>query len=189
MNKTLIKDTLGLIFVVVAIVVTTIGIITFGVRPAAGQITSAVNGAWGAYTNYTFFATTSAQTVFATSTNATSTNLTTYQDANGRMDNGSFNIAGAKRVTLFFSRAWLSGTNVGTSTFRIEATPDGTNWYTFNKLVQSTSTTVQATTAFSGTTTQAFSMQLTDETYKAIRCIANVASTDGQNSCSAAASY
>lgn len=183
-----IKASIQIAILVMVIGLTLFVLFSYDARSAHGQISTETATPTATFRTMTFFATTTPQTVFATSTNATSTNLQTYADANGRMDDGSFVIAGAKKVTFYFSRAWLAG-NAGSSTFRVEVTPDGVNWYTFNKLVQSTSTTVQATASIAAaTSTLVYSMQLNDETYLAVRCIANV-TTDGQNSCSASASF
>lgn len=131
------------------------------------------------YRNYSFFS--------ATTTTATSTNTT---DGVG----GYFPIAGAERVTLYFSRAWNGG-NAGTSTFSIEVSPDGTNWYDYNKLISnSTNTNAQTLTRVgsvaivAATSTTVASLDLENDTFFAIRCIV-IEETDGAHTCSASAEF
>ncbi len=171
------------------------------------QDTPAIGG--GIYRTYEFFATTTAGAVaIATSTNATSSNITAAPDANGIWNTGVMDIRGAKRVTVYFTRgSAFSTANSGTSTFAIQVSPDGTNWYYENKLVVSTSSpagtslsgtmplwgpfvTIGAANASGivGTTTLHYSLDLTSETYQAMRCIVQTA-TDGSGSCFASASF
>ncbi len=128
------------------------------------------------YKNYSFLA--------ATTTTATSTNLTG--------GGGYLSIDGAKKVTFYFSRAWGGG-NSGTSAFTVEVTPDGANWYAFNKLIQNVASTTSQTTVGSisisaATSTTVASMDLQYDTFLGVRCIVNE-TTDGTHTCAASAEY
>ena len=167
------------------------------VLPLFGDITKEQSSTEGLYRTYRFFATSTAQTVYATTTTATSTNITAYFDADGRRDDGSFVIAGAKKAMVRFTRGDTSGQgNTGGTVFKIQTTRDGTNWDDFKLLVQSTSTTISntgvqataSTTAGGSTTTLMYGLDLDYTTYYAIRCIV-VESVDGEHSCEAAASW
>lgn len=157
------------------------------------------------------FATTTATTTGNVFTNlqvnagwgATSTNITPFFDSEGRRDDGSLTIAGAKKVLMYFKRGDTAGRgNTGTTTFRVQVTPDGTNWFDFNKLVAASSTayTVASSVIASfsapysnATSTQVLALDLEDEGYLALRCIINATSTsgggnilpDGEHSCAA----
>lgn len=116
---------------------------------------------------------------------ATTTNATSNVTFDG---SGAFNIAGAKKVEVYFSRTGNNG-NQGASTFTIEGTPDGTNWYAFNKLVQATSTAMQATGVIAqATTTITFGLNLDYDPFLAIRCKV-VETTDGEHTCKAYAEF
>lgn len=132
----------------------------------------------GNYQTFNFFT--------ATSTTATSTNLTG--------GGGYFKIAGAKRVSLYFSRAWNSTGNTGSSLFKVQVTPDGTNWYDYGQLKQATTTNnandyaVRASsfTISAATSTTVASMETLG--FYGVRCIV-VETTDGSHTCTAAAEY
>ncbi len=146
--------------------------------------------------------------VIATGTIGTafSTGFTAFADAQGRMYDGTLDIRGAKKVTIFFTRGGAFAANsVGTTTFSVEVTPDfttsGATWYTYPKLVQSTSTTItNANTqpnaiigdttgaAADATSTLRFSMDLSTEGFSKMRCKI-VTTVDGSASCMAAATY
>src|SRR3990167_3621145 len=158
----------------------------------------------GRFRTYSFFSTTT-KTAFndfsATTTNATSTNIIQFS-SNFGVDKGYFVIAGAKKVTLFFQRGDTTGTgNTGTSTFRIQSSPDGTNWYNFNKLKIASSTAQTAITNTVGrvilsaaadfdtaTATIVASLDIENDSFYAIRCIV-VEGTDGEHSCKASANW
>ena len=151
------------------------------------------------YRNFTFFASTTGQTNYATTTTATSTNITQYFDSNGTLDKGYFVIAGAKKVEVYFQRGEAGGIgaggNTGTTTFKIQTSIDGTNWDDFSKFVQATSSTQQATNpqiGFNGgqtaTSTITFGLNLDYHVFYAIRCIV-VEAVDGEHSCRASAEY
>lgn len=127
----------------------------------------------------------------ATTTTGNSTGITPAFDASGRYDDGSLGIAGASKVTLYFQRGDTTGQgNTGKSVFDIDVTPDGTNWYDFNKLIGNdiSSTATTTVTISAATSTVVYSMDLSKETYKAIRC--NVTeTTDGEHTCKGYVEY
>ena len=144
--------------------------------------------------NYDFFASTTNPTggSDATSTSATSTNINPYFDTSGRYDQGYFNINGAQRVTFYFTRQ-DNGGNAGSSTFSVQVTPDGTNWYNFNKLISNVATTTppgstKATAVLTGTSTEIDSLDLRYDAFLGVRCIV-VKSVDGQAICKATAAF
>jgi hypothetical protein len=146
------------------------------------------------YRYYTFFATSTAQTNFATTTTATSTNINQWTNSSGVIDKGYFVIAGAKKVTMYFSRDAGTGGNAGSTNFKVQSSPDGTTWYDFTRLVQATSTSVsnaveQSTATISAaTTTLQYGLDLDYDSTFAVRCIV-VETTDGSHSCAASATY
>ena len=130
-------------------------------------------GPTGYVENYTF--------LNATTTSATSTT---------QPGDGIFKIAGAKRVTLYFSRAWAV-TNTGSSTFSIQVTPDGTNWYNYNTLAQNLATSTYPTTLASVVIEAATSttiVQMDKLGFDSIRCVV-VEATDGAHTCKAVAEF
>lgn len=155
-----------------------------------------------AYRTYEFFASTTAatgavsSTVVATTTTATSTNITAFYDNTyGRYVNGAFDIRGAKKVTMYFSRGDTTGQgNTGTTVFKVQGTKDGTNWTDIQQLVSATSTSVSnalvQSTAFitAATSTLVFGLDLDYVSYKEIRCVV-VETTDGEHSCAASAQF
>jgi hypothetical protein len=123
----------------------------------------------------------------STSTSATSTTQTT---------NGILRIAGAKAVNLYFSRGNTVGLNTGTSTFLIQVTNDGDNWYDFNKLLAGTTTNSVtghpehwgSISIEASTSTVVAAMDLTHDAFYAIRCIVRE-TINGTHSCSATAEF
>lgn len=151
------------------------------------------------YRNYEFFATSTTPFSFtaytATTTSATSTNMTAFTNSNtGEIDNGYMVVAGAKQITLYFSRGDTSGQgNAGSSKFRIQVTPDGTNWFDYNTLYQnlatSTNPTIVSTVTISAATSSVItSMDIRNQSFYAIRCIV-LETTDGEHSCKATAQF
>lgn len=123
----------------------------------------------------------------ATTTSATSTNLTG--------GGGSFIIAGAKDVILYFSRGDTHGVgNSGSTVFKVQVSPDNVSWFDYNELGQIASSTtadqfftrVGTTTISAASTTQMWAME--DIGFYAIRCIA-VRTTDGESTCKASADF
>jgi hypothetical protein len=133
----------------------------------------------GTYQNFQFFS--------ATTTTATSTNITG--------GGGYFIVAGAKDVTLYFSRGDTHGVgNTGNTQFKVQVTPDGQNWFDYNELgavtISSTGdqfyTRVGTSTISAATSTLMYAME--DIGFYAIRCIA-VKTTDGESTCRASAVF
>ncbi len=129
--------------------------------------------------NYAFFA--------ATTTSATSTN--TYNSN----DTGYFVVSGAKKLVMYFGRGGLVTANTGSTLFKIQVTPDGVNWYDYGGLVATTSTTisntvVQSTVSVTGTTTMVEGVNISNDGFYGVRCIA-VKVTDGEATCSAYAEF
>lgn len=126
--------------------------------------------------NYSFFS--------GTTTSATSTNTTD--------GGGSFLIAGAKYVNLYFSRAFGGG-NSGSTQFRIQVTPNGTDWYDYNALILDGITPGNVDRAIVGTSTisaatTTIRAKMEDLGFYAIRCIA-LETTDGSHTCAAEAEF
>lgn len=141
------------------------------------------------FKTYTFFATSTDQTIFSTSTTAVSSSILQWIDSNGAIDNGTFNIAGAERVTFYFIRTGENG-NEGTSTFDIDVTQNGTDWYDFNQLILNNASgtpSQYASVAVTGTTTQVAHMD-SYGTFKAVRCSVTE-TTDGEHACQASAKW
>lgn len=178
----------------------TAALLLVGVRATFGNVTSNTPNQELRLNTYTFFATSTLDTTyFATTTTATSTNITPWADNNGRIDNGYFIVQGAKDVTFYFTRQAGNGQGAtGRTTFKVEVTPDGTNWYPYPSL-RAASTTNAGINGFY-TTVSSVSMQnvtnaTTTDMYKmvdlgwyAVRCIV-VETTDGEHACKATAQY
>jgi len=132
----------------------------------------------GSYKYTTFFS--------ATTTTATSTNTS---DGGGYLV-----IAGAKKVQMYFSRGDISGQgNSGSTLFKVQVTPDGINWYDFNRMSQNVATStseweVGSVTITAATSTTITSLDLRTSGFYAVRCIA-VETTDGEHTCKGAAEY
>lgn len=131
------------------------------------------------YKNFTFFT--------ATTTTATSTNTT---------DGGQyFRIAGAKKVRLYFTHGGTATTSTGGAIFNIQATRDGVVWENYNHMIDSTvsSTATSSITTQGATTTVSTSMDLTRDTFYAIRCISTeltpAQGVDGEHTCTASAEF
>ena len=139
--------------------------------------------------NYTFFS--------ATTTSATSTNLS---DGGGYLP-----VVGAKKVVMYFQRGGVTNLNVGTSTFRVQGSPDGTTWYDFGNFKSATSSTQTAypqdaqfggqvqisksiTAGGNGTSTVPVALDLTNFSFRGIRCIV-VETTDGEHTCKGSAEF
>ncbi len=160
------------------------------------------------FQNYDFFKDSKNLLVTSTTTSAVSTAITPYfaSSTTQRLDNGYFVIAGAENVTFYFTRGW-GGTNTGTSTFTVQVTKDGTNWYEYKKLIvnttnanstnltrvsdvvltASTNVAVTGTLFGSATSTEMLSMS-PEDTFFAARCTV-VEVTDGTHTCSASAEW
>ena len=167
-------------------------------KAEAGKIASDVPQPSELFREYDFFATstTPGPIGFATTTNATSTNINRTVHTDGRIDNGQLVIAGAKKVTFFFSRGDATGQgNTGSTRFRVQVSPDGTNWYYFEKFKNATSSIADASSMMAeslsiaaATNTLIASMDLGNNTFYSVRCIV-VETTDGEHSCKALATW
>ena len=166
MNKNIIGGIIGMVL---------LGVIFLGYSIKTDN-NSKLGGIFSAVNDITFFS--------ATTTNATSTNA---QDAT--------NITGAKKVTFSFSRGGTTGANTGTSTFSVQVSEDGSTWTTFNKLVDNVSnsisqnlTRVASVDLVAATTTKNYSMDLTYDLFKYVRCIVFEV-IDGDHTCKATIGY
>lgn len=119
----------------------------------------------------------------ATTTSATST-------ANILREEQRLTVAGAKKVVFYFSRGGATGPNTGSSKFEVEVSPDGTNWYDFNRLFltdvsQTATSTVWITAA---TSTVVASLDIEDSAFLYARCQV-VEVTDGEHTCNGYAEF
>ena len=127
----------------------------------------------GTYQNYTFF---SAQTASLTSS--------TY-----------FSIAGAKKVTFYFTHGGTATTSTSGSKFTVQTTRDGVTWDSFNKLIGSdvASTATTSVSIQGATTTVSVGMDLSKDTFFATRCIStefiDPQSGDGEQTCQASVEF
>ena len=113
---------------------------------------------------------------------ATTTSATSSDSVTG---DGVVKVAGAKKVMVFFSRGGATGPNTGNTRFKIQGTPDGTNWYDYSKLVLATSTsetTQSVVNIAASTSTVAASLKNQFDTWQLIRCVV-VETTDGDHQC------
>lgn len=166
----------------------------FVVNRVYGKITTEQPAMSSVYRSYDFFASTTAQTNFATTTTATSTSITSWTDSSGRIVTGAFEISGAKHVNFYFSRDAGTGGNAGSTNFKVQVTRDGSTWLDYQRLRQATTTVdanaanvlVSSATISAATSTLIYSMDTLG--FKAARCIA-VVTTDGSNKCAASADF
>lgn len=174
----------------IAVAVLGLGYLVFG-NLVFGEISKDVQTSSAVYWNYNFFASTTSQTIYATTTSATSTNIIPYWTTDGRKDNGYLVIAGAEKATFYFSRGGVTNPNTGSTLFKIQVSDDGTNWYDYGNLSSATttaSTGVSSYTITAATTTDLLSMDLTNDNFYAARCIV-VETTDGEHSCRASVQF
>ena len=129
------------------------------------------------YQNFSFFS--------ATTTNATST-------ADG---GGGLVITGAKKVTMYFTHGGVATTSTAADKFKIQTTQDGSTWDDFLKLIGAdvSSTATSTYTIQGATSTVPVALDLSDDTFYAIRCIsveiAGAAATDGEHTCKASVEF
>lgn len=204
---TLQKQTIGLFAGVLVGFIALAALMMTGVMSVRGALIADQQSIVNAYRTYEFFQSSTTASVMnsvvATGTVGTtvSTNFTAFFDPNGQLNNGVMDIRGAKTVSLFFTRGGsFAAANLGTTTFSVQVTPDGVNWYDFSKLVNSTSTSVSnagvVTSAVIGatapgniaTSTLRYSMDLSTEKFLGLR--AKVVTTgDGAASVMGAATF
>ncbi len=157
-----------------------LGAFLFGVALAHGEVTFGMQTEINSYQTFTFFT--------ATTTTATSTNTAAGSG-------GYFVIAGAKKVTMYFTHGGTATTSTTGARFAIQTSRDGTNWDNFSKLIGAdlSSTATSTYTIQGATSTVPVALDLSDDTFYAVRCISNeIASplaTDGEQTCQAAATY
>lgn len=141
---------------------------------------------------YTFFATSTNQSLYSTSTTATSTNITPWFNVRGEYDDGKFVIAGANRVSFSFYRDAGTGGNGGSTRFRVQATfktnPSESDWFYVTDWQSATSSASLSDIVAVATSSYQVSLDLAEDAWYAVRCIA-VETTDGFHSCSATASW
>ena len=147
-----------------------------------GAVSYAVQTKVDSYETFDFF--------LATTTSATSTNLTN----NG----GYFLIAGAKKVTFYFTHGGVATTSTATSTFKIQTTKDGTTWNDYYKLTSATSSAIQQTIGIvDATSTVVTEMSnILTNSFLGVRCIVTEGTTgqaggsgDGEHTCIGAATF
>src|SRR3990167_6587538 len=164
-------------------------------RALGGIITRDESVQDNAFRVYDFFATSTLPGVAigtATTTTATSTNVNSYF-VNGRLENGTLDIRGAKKVELILAVA--STTTSGDISapqgrFKFQVTEDRVTWYDWNKL-KSGDTSATATSApilGNLTSTSTFAMDLTNDTFSALRCIVTIIDA-GSFTCKAIVEY
>jgi len=92
-------------------------------------------------------------------------------------------IAGAAKTEVYFTRLGASN-SVATSTFNVQVSPDGTNWYDYNKLISNVSNTngqtmtrVSSVSLVGATSTTIVALDLQFDTFRNLRCISTQAST------------
>lgn len=189
-----------LIFSVLALALIFVGTMAFILEKKtpnklSAQTSDTPNVTENSYRLYEFFASTTAPTTVATTTDATSTSITPFMTTDGIYDAGWFKVAGAKEVTLFFSRGGATSANTGTSTFKVQVTADGTNWFDYNGLSDATTTVTSADDFFktysdvvieAATSTKI--MKMAEKGWLGIRCIV-LETIDGEHRCRAAAEF
>ncbi len=133
------------------------------------------------YVTFTFFTATS--TPAATSTNTSD-------------GGGYFRIDGAKKVTMYFTHGGTATTSTTGAKFRVQTAKDTSLvWNDFNKLLgQDVSSTATSTYTIQGaTSTAVVALDLSDDTFYAIRVISNETAgalgTDGEHTAEAAAEF
>jgi hypothetical protein len=196
-----IKQNWQMVVVCVAMLATALFIILS--QQVYGNITTEQPAPIASLKTYSFFATSTnqqvvgGQTFYGTTTTATSTNITQWFDSNGQLDKGYFVIAGAKKVNVYLTRGdKVGGGNAGATTFKLQVTPNGTDWFYFNDLSEN-ATTTQGVIALSytsqnivltGTSTKAIALDLTNDAFLGLRVIA-VETTDGSHEAFATAEF
>jgi hypothetical protein len=166
----------------IGIAVAILGLVLFSLdRFAFGNIAKQIAVPSSDYQNYTFFATSTNQTYYSTTTTANSTSITPWWTSDGRKDNGYFVTAGAEEVTFFF-------TTTGTTTFSVDLSDDGTNWYDFNHLLANDASLTATTTVTLDGLTSTTAIYFMQEVPYAVRCSVTTV-TAGTKSCRASAKW
>jgi hypothetical protein len=89
----------------------------------------------------------------------------------------------SERATVYFTRNGASD-STATSTFEIEVSPNGTDWYDYNKLVSNVTnanseelTRVETTSIVGATSTVIVGIDLSHDVFHSVRCVTAFAST------------
>ena len=162
---------------------------------AKGALSTDVPSLVNNYRVYDLFASTTAETTLATTTSGNSTGITAYADSSGRIIDGTADLRGAKKVTLYFSQGGLTHANTGTSTFSVQTSRNGSDWNTNNMLIAATSTSPtfayvsQLVTYNVGpaTTTRVYFMEDFGG-YSKLRCVVTIVGTT-EAGCAVAVTY
>lgn len=91
-------------------------------------------------------------------------------------------------MTLFFD---TTGTASASTTFSVQVSADGTNWVTYNKLVDNVANTNAqnitrvSSALLSATSTKTYAMDLSGESYYLMRCVTVAGSPAASASCTA----
>lgn len=158
----------------------------FAVNIVNAEVTATKGTPLVEWQHYKFFATSSTDVARSTTTDAVSTTISSFFDSNGRKVTGYAVIAGAQKATFYFGRT-VHG--IGKSEFSLEVSPDGTDWYDFNRLiVEDGSDTATTTYTITSTSTDVVSMDLDNHTFNFVRCVVDV-TTDGTNTCEVSIEY
>lgn len=92
-------------------------------------------------------------------------------------------VGGAEAITFLFHSDGPNGEGVGTTTFSVEGSVDGTNFYDYNMLISNATNanseqlTRVATVELTGTTSALYYMDLTKTPFQSVRCITVEAGT------------
>jgi hypothetical protein len=134
---------------------------------------------------YNFFASSTNSSITSTTTTAISSATTPFFDSNGRYHDGVADIEGASRVVLACERGdKQGGGNTGSTLCSFQVSNDKSNWFTFNRFDNATSTGTFAIYSLSGTSTLHAAMDLQTSTWKYLRCTVTE-TTDGSHECRA----
>ena len=126
------------------------------------------------FTPYTFFSATT-----------TGINAVQYATSTNRTDGGGyFVIAGAKKLTFFFSHGGVATTSTATSTFRVQVTMDASDtngWVDYPRLLTGTSSTLVNRVDIAGATSTIWATLngFDTESFYAVRVIAGGGGTVG----------
>ena len=122
----------------------------------------------------------------ATSTNATSTNST---------DSLGMDIKGAKKIVAYFSHGGTATTSTGGARFRLQVSPNQTDWYDLDRLLGSdvSQTATSSVTIQGATSTTMVKADIQFGTWERLRCVSSRLSfplgVDGEQTCTAYAEY
>lgn len=95
----------------------------------------------------------------------------------------ALSIAGAKKAQVYFAYTNPVGSGNGTSTFSVEVSPNGTDWYDYNKLISNVANTNSqdvtrvASVVMSATTSAMYALDLENDTFRDMRCVAAMLGT------------